>query len=209
MGVCSSKKAYDNDTNIENNKKAKFGVNFTDINVEMIKDNPEEEFRTILVQITLIILKRLFTALDYEKQGFYDLANKLSMKSIIELVSPNEMENVLKNCFNYDDESEMDDIDPNDKLYNVKKFLHLIKLCDDGRVKDDIENTDLASKISSAAITMASNMRNNAKASESSDLKIHLQFFASCLEILPNQYIPPDEFENIIDNLVGANELYD
>ena len=118
------------------------------------------------------------------------------------------MEQCLQECYIYKDIPNVD-LPANDMSYDVKRMLLLIEACQEGTLKDDVTNENLAQQLYTAAQSMKDDMTTNAQASESSDLKIHLLFFAACLDTIPNKYINPDEFENIIDQLVwkGANAL--
>ena len=83
MGICAAKEPAPKSNN---NGKPSFSA--TD----------DKDFREILKNVTLLVLQRLVTCLEYEKHGFTEVAQTRNLSNILELMKPSAWTGILI-CF--------------------------------------------------------------------------------------------------------------
>jgi len=76
------------------------------------------------------------------------------------------------------------DTDVKHKSYPTKKFLKLVEACKASEFKEGIESKVLTEKFSKAARLTQKELKESSAAADSSDLKIHLNFFHSCFDFV-------------------------
>jgi len=163
----------------------------------------DAEFRDCLKLVTLLILNRLVTALEYEKEGFDDLRKVRRLNSYLDLIGPRHYEAVLRETFDITDEKKAQ-VDANHLSYEQQKFVSLLDACERAQFKEPIpSNKELVDRFQRAAKATQEELSKSATASDSSDLKIELNFFANCLDFCKGDITTNTEliFEQI-DKLV-------
>jgi len=180
MGLCSSK--VDEEEAPHSSPAAKSGGGQS----AEAKEGAINDFRETLKTVILLILNRLATALEYEKEGFSELATKLEMKNYMQLASPQHFEGVIKELWDVErTPPEKPDVPADHMSYAQNKFMKLLEAAERAEWRDNsISAQDLADRIQEAAKLTQKTLRDSAIASDSSDLKIHLFFFAKCLDVV-------------------------
>jgi hypothetical protein len=150
------------------------------------KEGANGDFRETIKTIVLLVLNRLATALEYEKEGFSELAQKLEMKNYMELAAPQHFETLIKELWDIDrTPPEKPDVPADHMDYAQNKFLKLLEAAERAEWRNaSISAQELTDKIQEAAKLTQKTLRDSAIASNSSDLKIHLFFFAKCLDVV-------------------------
>jgi len=168
------------------------------------KEASNTDFRETLKAVTILILNRLVTALEYEQEGFLDLATKRSKKNYMELIAPQHFEKFLRETFDVDSvkpgQPEVDSSDPN---YEQQKFMKLLEACEKAPFRSPVPSPDkFATAVQKASKATQKELRESAIASDSSDLKIHLFFFAKALDVVDGDIVGhPELFYSNIDDL--------
>jgi hypothetical protein len=144
----------------------------------------DAEFRECLKLVTILILNRLATALEYEKEGFDDLRKVRRLASYMDLMAPKHFEGVFRELFDVSDEKKAM-VDAHHISYDQQRFVALLDACEKASFKDPLpSNKDIADRFQKAAKATQEELAKSATASDSSDLKIELNFFANCLDFL-------------------------
>jgi len=167
------------------------------------EEGANTDFRETLKAVMILVLNRLVTALEYEQEGFLDLAVKRSKKNYMELIAPQHFEKLLRELFDVDSvktgSPEVDQSDPN---YEQQRFMKLLDACEKAEYKTPIPSVDkLVASVQKATKATQQELRDSAIASESSDLKIHLFFFAKALDVVTGDIASHPEllYSNIDD----------
>jgi len=211
MGVCSSK--VENDENVvedQTDTKAMKSSSNSTLNKEKPTTTQSEEkeggdfdLRETLKAVVLLILDRLVTALEYEQEGFMDLAAKRSKKNYLELIAPQHFDKLLRETFDLDSTPPAQpDIDQSDPNYELQKYLKLIEACVKASFRSPVPSGEkFANSIQKAAKLTQKELRESAISSDSSDLKIHLFFFAKALDVVDGDIVSHHEllYSNIDD----------
>jgi len=88
------------------------------------KESSDFDFKETLKSVLLLILNRLVTALEYEQEGFLDLAQKRSKKNYLELLAPQNFEKVLRDSFDLDTVKPAEpDLERSDPSYEQQRFF--------------------------------------------------------------------------------------
>jgi len=190
MGICGSKVEEEEPVVHEQADKSTTGRTPAKEENGDKKSGGEEganaDFRETLKAVLLLVLNRLVTALEYEQEGFLDLAVKRSKKNYMELIAPQHFEKLLRDLFDVDSvkpgSPEVDHSDPN---YEQQRFMKLLEACEKADYRTPIPSIDkLVASVQKATKATQQELRDSAIASESSDLKIHLFFFAKALDVV-------------------------
>jgi len=211
MGVCGTK-PEDDEKVVEDqtdNKAMKSASNLKTEKQEKPTTTQSEEkgsdfdFRETLKGVVLLILDRLVTALEYEQEGFMDLAAKRSKKNYLELIAPQHFDKLLRETFDIDSSPPAQpDVEQSDPNYEQQRYLRLIEACVKAPFRSPVPSGEkFATAIQKAAKLTQKELRESAISSDSSDLKIHLFFFAKALDVIDGDIISHHEllFSNIDD----------
>jgi len=182
MGVCSSTKVEDDEKGLEDqtdNKAMKSATNPKTENKEKPTTQSEEkegsdfDFRETLKAVVLLILDRLVTALEYEQEGFMDLAAKRSKKNYLELIAPQHFDKLLRETFDIDScPPAQPDVEQSDPNYEQQRYLRLIEACVKAPFRSPVPSGEkFATAIQKAAKLTQKELRESAISSDSSDLK--------------------------------------
>jgi len=197
MGVCGSKVVDDESQQTSPAPKSAGGPS------SEAKEAALTDFRETLKTVTLLILNRLATALEYEKEGFSELAAKLEMKNYMQLAAPQHFEAVIKETWDLEKSPpEKADVPADHMSFAQNKFMKLIEAPEKADWRDPgISGQELTDRIQEAAKLTQKTLRDSAIASNSSDLKIHLFFFAKCLDVIDGEIASHHEllYSNIED----------
>jgi len=209
MGVCGSKVEEDEPVVSEQHDKSTTKSTATEDRGGDRKGGGEDkegastDFRETLKSVIVLILNRLVTALEYEQEGFLDLAVKRSKKNYMELIAPQHFEKVLRDLFDVDSvkpgQPEVDHSDPN---YEQQRFMKLLEACEKASFRTPVPSSDkLVATVQKATKATQQELRESAIASDSSDLKIHLFFFAKALDVVAGDIASHPEllYSNIDD----------
>jgi len=146
-------------------------------------------------------LNRLVTALEYEQEGFMDLAVKRLKKNYMELIAPQHFEKLLRDLFDLGTaKPALPEVDQSDPNYEQQRFMKLLDACEKAPWQS-IPNDKLVASVQKATKATQQELRESAIASDSSDLKIHLFFFAKALDIVTGDIASHPEllYSNIDD----------
>jgi len=166
------------------------------------KESSDFDFKETLKSVLLLILNRLVTALEYEQEGFLDLAQKRSKKSYMELLAPQHFEKVLRDAFDLDSVRPADpELDRSDINYEQQMFFRILEACEKAPWRPGITREKLIQAVQKATKDTQKELRDSAIQSQSSDLKIHLLFFAKALDVVGGDIINHPEllYTNIDD----------
>jgi len=145
----------------------------------------------------------LATALEYEQEGFSELAAKLEMKNYMQLCAPQHFEAVIKETWDVDKTPpEKPDVPADHASFAQNRFIKLLDAAERADWRDpSISAQDLTDRIQEAIKLTQKTLRDSAIASNSSDLKIHLFFFAKCLDVVDGDIASHHEllYSNIED----------
>jgi len=166
------------------------------------KESSDVDFKETLKSVLLLILNRLVTALEYEQEGFLDLAQKRNKRNYLELLAPQHFEKVLRESFDLDAikpvEPELDRADPS---YEQQRFFRVLEACEKAPFRPGVTRDKFVQAIQRATKETQKELRDSALASQSSDLKIHLLFFAKALDVCGGDLLSNPEllYSNIDD----------
>jgi hypothetical protein len=201
MGLCNSKVADDEVPQTSPPPKAAGGGPSSEAKEAALSD-----FRETLKTVTILVLNRLATALEYEKEGFSELAAKLEMKNYMQLAAPQHFEAVIKETWDIDRcPPEKADVPADHMSFAQNKFIKLLEAAEKAEWRDpSISAQELTDRIQEAAKQTQKTLRDSAIASNSSDLKIHLFFFAKCLDVVDGEIAT--HFELLYSNIDDLTE---
>jgi len=198
MGLCTSK-AVDDDGPRQNSGQKSGGGG----PVSEAKEGAANDFRETLKTVILLVLNRLATALEYEQEGFSELSAKLEMKNYMQLCAPQHFEALIKETWDTDrSPPEKPDVPADHISYAQNKFMKLLEAAERADWRDpSISGQELTDRIQEATKATQKILRDSAIASNSSDLKIHLFFFAKCLDVVDGDIASHHEllYSNIDD----------
>jgi len=166
------------------------------------KESSDFDFKETLKSVLLLILNRLATALEYEQEGFLDLAQKRSKKNYLELMAPQFLEKVLRDSFDLDTvkpaEPELERSDPS---YEQQRFFRVLEACEKASFRPGVTKDKFVQAVQKATKETQKELRDSAIQSQSSDLKIHLLFFAKALDVVTGDILSNPEllYSNIDD----------
>jgi len=207
MGVCSSK-VEDDERTIEEHTDTKSSPKSvpdkgTSTSSHDEKQGADVDFIETLKVVVLLVLNRLVTALEYEQEGFMDLATKRSKRNYLELMAPQHFDKLLRETFDLDAVRPADpDVEPSDPNYEQQRYIRLLESCEKAPFRLPVPSADkFATAIQKASKATQKELRESAVASDSSDLKVHLFFFAKALDVVDGDIISHHEllYANIDD----------
>jgi len=121
----------------------------------------------------------------------------------MELIAPQHFEKLLRDTFDVDSvkpgQPEVDSSDPN---YEQQRFMKLLEACENAPFRSPVSSPDkFATAVQKASKATQKELRESAIASDSSDLKIHLFFFAKALDVVDGDIVGHPEllYSNIDD----------
>jgi hypothetical protein len=158
----------------------------------------DDEFRLVLRDAALMVLDNLAQTLEYEKEGFSEVAHKRGLKSCFEIMAPQHFEAVLKEYLEVGpvENSSLGASDPSFALDNFRNFL---KACRTSNYKGTPSKATLAEAFQKACTATQSSLKACADAADASDLKLHLFFFINALNIIQGDIVgkPGLLFKNV------------
>jgi hypothetical protein len=166
------------------------------------KESSDFDFKETLKSVLLLILNRLVTALEYEQEGFLDLAQKRSKKNYLELLAPQHFEKVLRDSFDLDAVKPADpDLERSDPSYEQQRFFRILEACEKAPFRPGVTRDKFVQAVQKATKETQKELRDSAIQSQSSDLKIHLLFFAKALDVVTGDIVNHPEllYSNIDD----------
>jgi len=166
------------------------------------KESSDFDFKETLKAVLLLILNRLVTALEYEQEGFWDLAQKRSKKNYMELLAPQHFEKVLRDSFDLDSVRPVDpELDRSDQSYEQQRFFRILEACEKAPFRPGTSREKFVQNVQKATKETQKELRDSAIQSQSSDLKIHLLFFAKALDVVMGDIIAHPEllYSNVDD----------
>jgi len=191
MGVCGSKveeeeQVLEEHTDVKTEKRPpKKSENTSHDGPSEDKESSDFDFKETLKSVLLLILNRLVTALEYEQEGFLDLAQKRSKKNYLELLAPQHFEKVLRDAFDLDAVKPADpDLERSDPSYEQQRFFRILEACEKAPFRSGVTRDKLVAAVQKATKETQKELRDSAIQSQSSDLKIHLLFFAKALDVV-------------------------
>jgi len=210
MGVCGSKVEDEQPVVEEHNDKEKKHTETASVKPvekESVGSHEDKEvadvdFKETLRAVLLLILNRLVTALEYEQEGFLDLAQKRGKRNYMELMAPQHFEKVLRETFDLDAvkpaEPELDRADIN---YEQQRFFRMVEACEKAPYRSGTNREKLVGAVQKATKETQKELRDSAISSQSSDLKIHLLFFAKALDVVNGDILKNPEllYSNVDD----------
>jgi len=208
MGVCGSK-VDENDEVVEEHNDVKVEKKQTASGAKGSDGAPEDkesfdfDFKETMKSVLLLTLNRLATALEYEQEGFLDLAQKRNKKSYMELIAPQHFEKVLREAFDLDAVKPVEpELDRSDINYEQQRFFRILEACEKAPWRSGITREKLVISVQKATKDTQKELRDSAIQSQSSDLKIHLLFFAKALDVVNGDIANhPDLLYSNIDDI--------
>jgi len=166
------------------------------------KESNDFDFKETLKSVLLLILNRLVTALEYEQEGFLDLAQKRHKNNYLELMAPQHFEKVLRDSFDLESVKPAEvELDRGDPSYEQQRFVRLVEACEKAPFRN-LPRDRFIQSIQKATKETQKELRDSAVASQSSDLKIHLFFFAKALDVIAGDLLSnPDLLYSNIDDM--------
>jgi len=210
MGVCGSKveddeQVVEEHTDAKTEKKAQPAAapaRGSD-GVPEDKESADFDFKETMKSVLLLILNRLLTALEYESEAFLDLAQKRSKKNYMDLLAPQHFEKVLRDAFDLDSVKPVEpELERSDLNYEQQRFFRILEACDKAPWRSGVTRDKLVLAVQKAAKETQKELRDSAIQSQSSDLKIHLLFFAKALDVVNGDIANhPDLLYSNIDDI--------
>jgi len=158
----------------------------------------DDEFRLVLRDASLLVLDSLAQTLDYEKDGFAEVARKRGLKSYFEIMAPHQFEAVFKEYL------EVGEVSPprvavGDPSYAALSYRNFLKACRESNFKGSPSRATLAASFQKACTATQACLKASADAADASDLKLHLFFFINALNIMQGDIVgnPALLFKNV------------
>jgi len=179
MGLCASNGAHADDR--------PNAVNPQDISARVNEKDSKEidaDFREILRSGLCLILERLYTAVGYEADGYLDIVQKQGLDDIMDLVAPQYFENFFRDHLDIKD-VKPSSLDEHHMNYKQDQALNLIQAVKVATWKFGlVSRKDMVQAAQKAAKRTQEQLKASCDACDSSDLKIHMQFFSAALDFL-------------------------
>lgn len=170
-------------------------------------EETDDDFKETLRGTIVAILLRLSKALEYEKEGYLPIATKRGLRSHVELLCPGNWIPVFEKFFTMGTIKEPTTDDIASSAY--QKFVNVLEAVADAEwVNPHPSKEELASAIQKAAESTQKELKATAELADASDLKMHLFFFDSCLNVVKGDisHIKGLLYQNI-DTLVANGIL--
>jgi len=197
MGLCASTGAHADDGKLN-------AVNPQDISVRVNEKDSKEidaDFREILRSGLCLILERLYTAVGYEADGYLDIVRKQGLDDIMDLVAPQHFETFFREHLEIKDQqpSSLDEHHMNFKQDKALNFIQAVKVASWKNVV--VSRKDMVQQAQTAAKRTQEQLKASCDACDSSDLKIHMQFFSAALDFLAGDITKDSVLYDNIDRI--------
>jgi hypothetical protein len=172
------------------------------------KQQIEAEFRTIMEKITLMVLRKCAQAIEFESIGFQDVAQARNLENYFDVFGPEHFEAVLKEFWTIDVaglEAKQQAI--SGKNASSHKFFLLLDACDDATIKSEKTVAEIKKAFQKAATLTRKDLDESDGQALSSDLKIHLKFFANCFTFCQGDIEDPKVLAQNVDTILDADQL--
>jgi hypothetical protein len=156
----------------------------TDVGVNMADDwSSDDDFRETFRTILCISLDRMCQALEYEKEAFLEIATARQFNSYFQLANSGSMVAALKATF---DIASADDAKVDPGVHEEQqKFRALVTAATTAAFKNpSVSKEELVQTFQGPAKAMQDELKDSVEHSKHSDLKYHLLFMGSCLDVL-------------------------
>jgi len=169
--------------------------NSTDIDAAYI------EWRETLRNVTILVLDRLLLALEYEKEGYSEIALKRGLKSYTDLAATKKIEEALNAILVIKDVARPE-VDESHMDYEYQRMNLFLKAAQQATFKDDNMSRDLiAKRVQDCSKAVQNELLESVRYADSSDLKIHLSFFGYSLDVLAGDIANPTVLYQNIDRI--------
>jgi len=158
----------------------------------------DEEFRLVLRDASLLVLDSLAQTLDYEKEGFSEVARKRGLKSYLEIMAPQHFENVFREYLDVGPVA-ASSLAVSDPSYLADSYRNFLKACRAANFKGSPGRAGISVAFQKACTATQAGLKASADAADASDLKLHLFFFINALNIMQGDIVgnPGLLFKNV------------
>jgi len=158
----------------------------------------DDEFRLVLRDAAIMVLDNLAQTLEYEKEGFTEVAQKRGLKNYFDIMVPQHFEGVFREFLDVGPvtASSLLSSDPN---YPQENFRNFLKACRIANYKGTPSRATVATAFQRACTATQASLKACADAADASDLKLHLFFFINALNIMQGDIVgkPGLLFKNV------------
>ena len=213
MGLCAStEEPRSSKTQIPAEPKtpSKSSVH-TENKVEVAKDaGPESEsdFRIVLRDVAIMVLDNLARALEYEKEGFHDVAIKRGMKNYLDIMAPQQFEAVFREFLDIGPVT-TSSLPPSSESYAQENFRYFLQACRSAPYKGAPTRATLIPAFQKACTATQTSLKACADVAEASDLKLHLFFFINALNVMQGDIAKPGMLHRNIDTFTSGERVGD
>ena len=167
----------------EQPKSVSKGSRFSEAKLEESGVESDSDFRIVLRDATVMILDNLARALEYEKEGFTEVAKKRAMKNYLEIMAPQHFESVFREYLDVGSVP-TSSLAPSSASYAQENFRYLLHACRGAPYKSNPSKAAVAAAFQKACTATQTSLKACADAADASDLKLHLFFFINALNIM-------------------------
>lgn len=210
MGMCASTGELDQEAQPDETKQktprsakqsADIDINNVQVQVadEKLSPESEDDFRLVIKEVTIMALEQLCRALEYEKEGYLEVAQKQKKDGYMAIMSPESFKSALSSILEVGT-PEASALASSDVNFEQDNYLLFLKACRAANYKDTtIDRQALSDLLQKAARDTQRSLQASAEVADASDLKLHLYFFVNCLNILQGELVskPGTLFKNI------------
>lgn len=143
----------------------------------------DADFRVMLRDAAIMILDNLARALEYEKEGFTDVARKRGLKNYLDIMAPQHFEGVFREYLEIGQVS-TSSLPPSSASYAQENFRYFLQACKTAPYKSNPAKAPLTAVYQKACTATQTSLKACADAADASDLKLHLFFFINALNIM-------------------------
>jgi hypothetical protein len=180
MGACSTKEPTEDKVRAS---PAKSTASSAD-GARKLETETDEDFRETLRAVLHLILSRLTTALEFEGQGYSDIAQKREKANYMELVQAEVFEKLIRNLWAVEGADLSVDTPEDDINYAAHKFQKLVDAMQTAEWKESaLPKKELANSVQAAVAACKAECFKTIDACEHSDLKLHLMYFMACMDV--------------------------
>lgn len=156
-----------------------------------------------------MVLDNLARALEYEKQGFTEVAKKRGMKNYLEIMAPQNFEAVFREYLDIGQVS-TSSLPPSSASYAQENFRYLLAACRGAPYKGSPTKAQLVASFQKACTATQNSLKVCADAADASDLKLHLFFFINALNIMQGDIASkPGSLYRNIDTFTSGERVGD
>lgn len=160
------------------------------------------DFRDTAKLLSLLILDRIVTILDGERDGYTKVAHKLGKANFLDIIAPHHFEKFLRDYFPM---TGREPPVPKDHIqYKAKKFLIAIQDAQDNDYRDPKPNrVELAKRLVEATKATRNELLLAVNACDNAHLRQYLQFFAKAMEYAATDELVhhPSKIHEAVDEL--------